>query len=164
MTDPTAPAPAVDDDVSDPSALDFALLRQYRELREAQNISEAEGKAYKEEADAIQERLIEMFADAGMQNINIDGKTIYLHRSVYAARCAGVTTEDVMAALLEADAGDLIKPTVNANTLSAWVRELTDDDDAPGLPEPVVGVLEPGERFSVRIIAGGTGKKTRTKK
>lgn len=150
-------------DDGDPTVLDFALLRRYRELREAQAIGEAEAKAYKDEANAIEQQLVEMFTDAGMQNINVDGKTIYLHRSTYAARGEGVEAEDVKAALRAAGAGDLVTETVNANTLSAYVRELLDGDDAPGLPEPLVGVLDLGERFSVRINAAGSRPKSKTR-
>lgn len=144
------------------TGLPIKKLRRYKELREAQASSEAEAKAIKDEANALEAELVDEFAEAGVQNINVDGKTIYLHRSVYAQRCAGVTAEDVKAALIAAGAGDLVTETVNANTLSAWVRELTEDDDSPGLPEAVVGVLEPGERYAVRIIAGGTKAKNRT--
>jgi hypothetical protein len=156
---------AADNDLgdADPALLDFAKLRRYRELKEAVAISEAEAKALKEEATLLEAELVEMFTDAGMQNINVDGKTIYLHRSVYAQRCPGKTLDDVKAALIAAGAGDLVTETVNANTLSAWVRELTDDDDAPGLPDAVVGVLEPGERFGVRINAAGSKPKSKTR-
>ncbi len=154
--DDPAPAPP-----SDPS-LPVAKVRRYKELRGHQAASEAEAKAIKEEADKLEAELIDAFAEAGVQNINVDGKTVYLHRSVYARRCEGVGLEDVKAALRAAGAGDLVTETVNANTLSAYVRELTEEDDAPGLPEPLIGVLEPGERFGVRIIAGGTKAKSKT--
>jgi hypothetical protein len=154
--DTVAPDPA-----PDPS-LPIAKVRRYKELRGLQQQGEAEAKAFKEEADKLEAELIDAFAEAGVQNINVDGKTVYLHRSVYARRCEGVTADDVKAALRAAGAGELVTETVNANTLSAYVREFTEDDDAPGLPEPLVGVLEPGERFGVRIIAGGTKAKSKT--
>lgn len=159
---PAEPVDAGHDD-GDETVLDFALLRRYRELREAQAIGEAEAKAYKDEANAIEAQLVEMFTDAGMQNISVDGKTIYLHRSTFAQRAEGVDSEDVKAALRAAGAGDLVTTTVNANTLNAYVRELLDGDDAPGLPEPLVDVLELGERFSVRINAAGSRPKSKTR-
>jgi hypothetical protein len=158
----TAPDEA-DDPVAAPDpSLPIAKVRRYKELREAQAASDAEAKAIKEEADKLEAELVEAFGEAGVQNLNVDGKTVYLHRSVYARRCEGIGLEDVKAALRAAGAGDLVTETVNANTLSAYVRELTEDDDAPGLPEPLVGVLEPGERFGMRIIAGGTKAKSKT--
>jgi hypothetical protein len=144
--------------------VDTALVRRYKELREAEKAADAEKSAIKEEADALEGRLIEMFSDAGVPSISLDGKTIYLHRSTYAQRLPGVDTDDVKAALREAGAGDLIKESINANTLSAYVRELLDVDDAPGLPEPLQGILELGERFAVRVVEAGRRGRTSTKK
>ena len=147
--EPPAADPTPDEPV-DP-AIDLALLRRYRELRSAADVSEAEMKAYKEEAATIEAQLVEMFTDAELQNINVDGKTLYLHRSVFAQRKPGATAEDVIEALRAAGAGDLVKDNVASQTLSAYVRELTEDDDAPGLPEEVAAVLEAGERYAIRI-------------
>lgn len=154
--------PSDDEDPGDPG-LDTALLRRYRDLRERQKIADAEAGAYKEEANAIEAQLIEQFTDAGMQSISIDGKTIYLHETVYARRGAGIDTEELKAALRSAGASDLVTETVNGQTLNAWVRELTDPEnpDAPGLPDALEGILERGERYSVRVVASRA--KSRTK-
>lgn len=149
----TAGDPPPDDDAGIP----LALLRRYSELRGLEKISKAEAEAYKQEADVIQSQLVDHFAEAGMQNINIDGKTLYLHRDVFAAREDGIEETDVHAALRAAGAESLIAEKVNHQSLSAYIRELT-DDDGPGLPEPLVGVLRAAERFSVRIRAAAKKK------
>jgi hypothetical protein len=149
---------ALDEPPPDPGAagIDPQKLRDYQRLRDLQKSSEAEAEAYKSAANAIEAELIEQFGEAGMQNINIDGRTIYLHRSTFAQRAAGVDAEDVKAALRAAGATDLITETVNHQTLSAYVRELL-DDDGPGLPPALDGVLELGERYSIRVRAAATG-------
>lgn len=141
------------------SLLPIAKLRRYLELRGEQAIAEAEGKAIKDEANLLEGELVEAFSEAQMQNVNLDGKTVYLHRSTFAQRKAGVETEDLKAGLRAAGADDLITETVNAQTLSAYVRELTEDDDAPGLPEPLVDLLELGERYAIRIKASASRTK-----
>ena len=78
--------------------------------------------------------------------------------------CAVLTAKCIQAAMAMAKAGDLIKESINANTLSAYVRELLDVDDAPGLPEPLQGILELGERFAVRVVEAGRRGRTSTKK
>lgn len=145
----------------EPGQIDMALVRRYRELREAADVAEAEKKAYKEEADKLEQQLVEMYSDAGLQNLSVDGKTVYLHRSTFAQRLPGVDAEMVEEALREAGAGDLIKTTVNANTLGAYVREF-DEREEP-LPEPIAKVLQLGERFSIRINAQAK-KPTRRRK
>lgn len=161
-------APPSDEEAppEDTPGIDPAKLRRYQHLRDLQKSSEAEAEAYKQEANLIEAELIEAFGEAGMQNVNIDGRTIYLHRSTYAQRATGIDVEDVKAALRAAGADDLISETVNHQTLSAYVRELL-DDDGPGLPPALDGVLELGERYSIRVRAaasGGGKRKPTTKK
>lgn len=156
LTDDDAPPP-------DDAGLPIDKVRRYRELTDAQAASEAEAKAIKQEADILEAELIEAFTEAGLQNISLDGKTVFLHRSTFAQRKEGITADDVKAALRAAGAADLIGETVNANTLSAYVREFVDDDDNLALPEPLVDVLDLGERFSIRINAAGSRPKSKTR-
>jgi hypothetical protein len=142
------PVPGFDDAHELPPAeFDLDVVRRYNELRAQEKIASTEAKAIKDEAD-----LLEMFSEAGLQNVNVDGKTVYLHRSTFAQRKEGVTAEDVKAGLRAAGAGELVTETVNANTLSAYVREL-EEDGGPGLPPELVDILLLGERYAVRIRA-----------
>lgn len=147
------PSAAEADLAPDEASIDLPKLRRYKELRDAEDVADAERKAMKEEADKLEVELVEMFANAGLQNLNVDGRTIYLNRTTYAQRLPGMGAADVEDALLKAGMGDLIKTTVNAQTLNAAVRELVDVDNAPGLPDPLAAVLTLGERFSVRVRA-----------
>lgn len=146
----------------DAAGFDIAKIRRYKQLRDLEAAAGAEAKAMKAEADALEGDLVDMFGEAGMQNINIDGKTVYLNRTTFAQRKPGVTTDDIKAALLASGNGDLITETINANTLSAFVRELLDDDNPKGLPEELEEILELGERFRIGINASGSKPKSRT--
>lgn len=165
MLDETTTPPPVDDDAppeDDVAGLPLDLLRRYSILRGSQKISEAEAAAFKDEATAIEAQLIEAFTEAGLQNINLDGKTIFLHRTTFAQRKNGATAEDVKAALRAAGAGDLVQETVNSQTLGAWVRELVDaeeDGRGPGLPPEAAEVLELGEKYAVRIKASAARRR-----
>lgn len=136
------------------TGLPIGRIRLYKELRERQNEKEEESAAIKAEADALRDELVEVFGECGVPNVNVDGKTVYLHRSTYAQRIEGVTPEELKAALLEV-APELVTETVNANTLSAYVREfLGDEDDIKPLPGRLGELLTLGERYDVRIKAG----------
>lgn len=153
---------ALPDPEPNPGGFDLELVRRYKDLRARQQESAAEAAAMKEEADRLEERLVEMFSEAGVPSLQVDGKTVFLHRATFGMWAPGIDSDVKRAALRNAGAEDLVTETINANTLNAWVRELTDDDDAPGLPPELDGLLSLGEKFSVRINAAGTRKKSRT--
>lgn len=183
MPDPTAPTeapPAVVPADDDPLAVDWSRepddadappdnsgipldkVRRYRELKDAAAAAGAEADALKAEAAVLEAELVDAFGEAGMQSVNLDGKTVYLHRSTFAQRKPGVDAEMVKAALRASGAEELVTETVNANTLSAWVRELVEaaeDGRGNGLPEAAAEVLELGERFAVRIRASASKAK-----
>lgn len=159
--------PPSDDDAPPEDAGDgipTAKVRRYQELRNAEAASKAEAAAIKQEADALEAVLVDAFGEAGMQSVNIDGQTVYLHRSTYAS-WNDVDPEHRQALLLEAGAGDLITPTVNANTLAAWLREMIGDEDnpGPGLPPELIDKLGLGERFAVRIKTSTSRAKPKPK-
>jgi hypothetical protein len=161
---------ALGNDPVDPveaGGMDLDRVKRYKELRHKQAAAGAEADAIKEEADALERDLIEDFANAGMQSVSVDGKTVYLHRSTFAQRAGGVTTEELKAALRLAGLGDLIGETIPAQTLSAYVREVLDrevedGEETPQLPEPLRDLLELGERYAVRIRASTSKAKRPT--
>lgn len=152
--EPDAPAELASD-------LPMAKIRRYRELYDAHKGAEAEAKAVKDELLALEAELVEAYVDAETQSVNVDGKTIYLHRSVFAQRKEGADADDVKAALLADGLSELVTETVNSNTLSAYVREATEGDDSPGLPENLAAVIEPGERFGIRVKASAAPRRTK---
>lgn len=142
--------------------LPLDLVRRYKRIRELQAAADTEAKTLKTEADALEAQLVDLFVEHGMQNLSLDGKTVYLHRSTFAQRKAGATAEDVKDALRAAGQGDLVTETVNAQTLSAYVRDILDSDEGGQLPDPLDEVLELGERYSIRINAAGSRAKSKT--
>jgi len=158
-----AEAPTAGDEPAAAAAdIDTALVRRYKDLRAAEAASDSERKAMKEEADKLEQQIVDMYSEAGVPSLSIDGKTVYLHRSTYAQRIGGADSDAVIAALRASGHGDIVKDNVNGQTLNALVRELCDGDEPKGLPEPLADVLELGERFAIRITDAGRKGRTKT--
>jgi len=120
---------------------------------------DAELKSVKAKMDKLEAGLIGYYVENNIQNLNIDGRTVYLHRQVWASlkdAASGV------AALKAAGLGDLVKETCNGQTLSAWVREQLESkvmplDSAANLadlldqPQEVKDQLKVSETVGLRV-------------
>lgn len=103
---------------------------------------EAQLKSHKGELARREERLLENFAAGGIQNMKTSaGQTVYLNREVFA-RLVG-DTKSAHTALRRVGLGDLIKPTVNAQTLRAYVREKEESgEEIPRGLQPYIDIAE----------------------
>lgn len=85
-------------------------------------IKEAE---LKQERLALEQIILAEFEQQGVQSMRVDGRTVSLVRTVYArANPETGGLEALAQALRENGLGDLVKDSVNANSLAAYVREL----------------------------------------
>ena len=100
------------------------------------------------ERGLIEQALLDEWADDGIHSINMAGRNVHVRTDVYAL------TPNGMGAVADLLAGSeqyahIVKPTVNNNTLSAIVRELTADGGE--LPDNWKGVIERGQRPAIRV-------------
>jgi len=93
--------------------------------------------------DETEEKLGQLMIESEMQNFNKNGVTYYLTTKFNCSAAAGMQ-EELFDVLRENDAGDLIKPTVNANSLKSWVKEMMADNEGelPVFLEGKVNVYE----------------------
>jgi len=93
----------------------------------------------KAELTVLEERLVEEFGLAGIQNVKTSaGQTVYLNREVFAKLVGD--QKKAYTAFRRAGLGDFVKETVNAQTLRAWVREV--DEVLPKGLQPYVDITE----------------------
>ena len=100
---------------------------------------DAESKRLGAELGLLSERLVELFAQTGLQNIKTaSGQTVYINRQIFA----GLVGDEKKAktALRRAGLGDFIKEGVNAQTLRAWVRDV--DEQIPKGLQPYIEIRE----------------------
>ena len=115
------------------------LVSEFADLTEQRRKLEAEVKKLATDLAAREERLVEEFGQAGIQNIKTKtGQTIYLNREIFAKLTGD--QKKAYTAFRRAGLGDFVKETVNANTLRAWVREM--DEVLPEGLQPYIDVTE----------------------
>ena len=126
-----------------PSEELFALADQLRELKETKKFAEQELKEITEEIERVDAALAERMISTETQNFTRNGTMFCLTNATRASAAAG-RKDDLFAALRAAGFGDLVYETVNTNSLSAFVKEQTmeNEDVLPGWLEGLVNVFE----------------------
>ena len=120
----------------------FALADRLRELTAQKKSLEAELKATKEFIEETDAALSKAMLDAEMQNFSRAGMLFYLATRTFASAAAG-RQEELNTWLKENGYPDLVKETVNANTLAAFIREqLEEEDELPEGLKDLVNVFE----------------------
>jgi hypothetical protein len=126
------------------TALATEYVAHYRTVKQA----EAQLQALKAQREAMERQLIAEFALAGIQSIRTELGIAYLSRNLYA-RLIGPAMS-----LIDTPLEYLAELKVNANSLSAAVREFPrDDNDMPILPEEVMDKLQVDEIFRIDVKA-----------
>ena len=115
------------------------LVSEYASLTTEKRKAEAEVDKLKAQLGDLEEKLVNSFAEAGIQNVKTaTGQTIYLNREIFAKLVGD--QKKALTAFRRAGLGDFVKETVNANTLRAWVREM--DEVLPKGLQPYIDVTE----------------------
>mgnify|MGYP001452867061 FL=1 len=127
----------------------FALADELRELRETKKRLEDELKAVGLEIDRVDASLAQRMADAETQNFTLNGTMFCLTSTTRASAAAG-RKDELFAALREAGFGDLVYETVNANSLSAFVKEQT-TENGDNLPQWLDGLVTVFEKTTVGV-------------
>ena len=127
----------------------FALADELRELKETKKRLEDELKAVGLEIDRIDANLAQRMADTETQNFTRNGTMFCLTNTTRASAAAG-RKEELFKALREAGYDDLIYETVNANSLSAFVKEQT-TENGDTLPQWLDGLVNVFEKTTVGV-------------
>ena len=115
------------------------LVAEFVELTAERRKLEGKVRQLATELAAREEKLVEEFAQAGIQNIKTaTGQTVSLRREIFAKLTGDLKKSHT--ALRRAGLGDFIKEGVNTQTLSAYVREL--EEVLPKGLQPYINVTE----------------------
>ena len=127
----------------------FALADELRELKETKKRLEDELKAVGSDIDRVDADLAKRMIDAETQNFTRNGTMFCLTNTTRASATAG-RKDELFEALRAAGYGDLVYETVNANSLSAFVKEQT-TENRDALPEWLTGLVTVFEKTTVGV-------------
>ena len=121
----------------------FVLANRLRALRDEKAEADQRLKDLNAAIDEAEYRLSERMAESETQNFTRQGMMFCLTTKTRASATAG-RKEELFAALRGEGYGDLVYETVNANSLSAFVKEqMAENGDAlPGWLDGLVNVFE----------------------
>ncbi len=93
----------------------------------------------------VEEALTEQFVEAGVQNVKMMGRTVFLNRSVYCSIPAE-TMSELVEVLDKEGVGEALAPrTVTAARINGLLKE-----DEAKWSEKLKGLISTGEKFSIR--------------
>lgn len=121
----------------------FELADRLRALRDEKAEADKRLKEIKAEIDEVDYSLSELMAESETQNFTRAGTMFCLTTKTHASATAG-RKEELFTALRGEGFGDLVYETVNANSLSAFVKEqiAENGDELPGWLNGLVNVFE----------------------
>lgn len=130
-------------------AVNMRQVERYAQLKDAKRALESEIEKIKKELGPLEQKLLDSFAEQGVQNIKTEsGFTVYLSGKWWARPTDG-DYERACTALREAGLEGMVHETVNIQTLSAYVRELKKEDKE--LPFQFDGAIAVTETFNVLV-------------
>ena len=132
------------------------LYENFEDLHAKKAALEAKIDNLKDEIAAAEMVILRKWEEEGVSSVKLaTGRTVYLDHKIWAS-ADGDT--DRLCEALEADGfADMVKKTVNRNTLSKWVREhapskiASPDEVAAELPPTVRQVIKVTETNNVRV-------------
>ena len=127
----------------------YELAEQLKQLREKKKAAEQQLKEINAEIEQTDYQLSMLMAETETQNFTRAGTMFALTTKTRASAMAG-RKEELYAALKENGYGDLVYETVNANSLSAFVKEqISENQDH--VPDWLNGLVNVYEQTTVSV-------------
>ena len=132
----------------------FELAERLKSLRDQKQETEAALKEINAKIDETDYRLSEAMAESETQNFTRSGTMFYLTTKTRASAVAG-SKDELYAALRAHGFGDLVYETVNANSLSSFVKEQMEENAGSSggdtLPDWLTGLVSVFDKTTVGV-------------
>ncbi len=127
----------------------FEMADKLKDMQERKKELDAETKALSADIDTLNLLLSDAMTEAELDRFSRNGSTFYLKSRIFASPAAG-RKEEMMEALKKNGYGTLVVETVNAQTLSSFIKEQREANDGND-PEWLNGIVSVFEKVSVGI-------------
>lgn len=127
----------------------FELADELRRLRDLRAELDAQVKDVNAQIDATDYRLSELMAETETQNFTRAGTMFCLTTKTRASAVAD-SKDTLYTALREQGYGDLVYETVNANSLSSFVKEQM-EENGDALPAWLLGLVNVFDKTTVGV-------------
>ncbi len=129
----------------------FALADELKAKKQQKKELENAVKSVSEEIERIDRELSDAMAEAECPNFSHSGSTFYLNSRLFASPRAGMS-EDMIRELKAHGFGDIVKESVNANTLSSFCKEqIALSGEKESLPDWLSDVVNTFDKVTVGI-------------
>ena len=130
----------------------FELADQLKAAKDQKKELDAQVKDLGAEIERLDLALSDAMAESELDRFSRNGSTFYLNTRLFASPVAG-KKEELFQALKDNGFGSIVTETVNANTLSSFVKEqMAENDDE--VPEWLSEKISTFEKVSVGIRKG----------
>ena len=127
----------------------FELADRLKSLRDQKADTETLLKKINEQIDEADYRLSELMAETETQNFTRSGTMFCLTTKTRASAVAG-SKEELYTALRQQGFGELVYETVNANSLSSFVKEQI-EENGDALPAWLIGLVNVYDKTTVGV-------------
>lgn len=135
--------------------IDDSLLKRYIEVHDIIVEHEDDIDVLKEEKNLLEQDLIELFSQAGISNIKIEGRTITLSTQYWAKMRENedgrsTSREGVVKALRSLGLDDfIILETFSSQKVSSYIRELVEKDQE--IPEELAESMVIAPKHTIKV-------------
>ena len=127
----------------------FEMADRLKSLKKQKKDLEDSVKAIGSEIEELDRQLSDAMAETQLDSFSRNGSTFYLHSRLYASPSTG-RKDAMMQALKQNGYGSLVVESVNANTLSSFVREQMEANEG-NIPSWLGDTVSTYEKISVGI-------------
>ena len=127
----------------------FEMADRLKSLKKQKKELEDSVKALSSEIEELDRQLSDAMTEAELDRFSRNGSTFYLHSRLYASPSTG-RKDAMMLALKQNGYGSLVVESVNAKTLSSFVREQMEANEG-NIPSWLGDTVSTYEKISVGI-------------